>query len=179
MWKSKWICECCFSSQNFILQQYNYCLSNVMCVFGCSPRSKSPWRPASGGPPSWPVWDLCWSSSSVGSGRLGEAPAVSRCWADRSASQWTAPGHRPHPQGKAHLTFHRGTERSILRPRQVSGCAQITLHWGGGDGPGRQLTLLAGSFSLRDEISLQLSSQERLSESSPLSLSAYWTIAHT
>ncbi len=40
-------------------------------------------------------------------------------------------------------------------------------------------TLLAGSFSLRDEMSLQLSSHERLSESSPLSESAYWTHTHT
>lgn len=37
----------------------------------------------------------------------------------------------------------------------------------------RPLALLAGSFSLREEMSLQLSSQERLSESSPLSESAY------
>ena len=59
----------------------------------------------------------------------------------------------------------------------------LHLHTGEGvrpGGGGRSLqvplgvcTLLAGSFSLREEMSFQLSSQERLSESSPLSLSAY------
>lgn len=80
-------------------------------------------------------------------------------------------GHTPRVKRPLYIPQERQTLTS-----QRMGSGDWLL--GACDGPGGELTLLAGSFSLRDEISLQLSSQERLSESSPLSLSAYWTIAH-
>lgn len=56
------------------------------------------------------------------------------------------------------------TLRGALRLPLLGSPQRLTMVW----------TVVGGSCSRRDEMSRQLSSQERLSESSPLSESAYW-----
>ena len=56
------------------------------------------------------------------------------------------------------------TLRGALRLPLLGRPQRLTMVW----------TVVGGSCSRRDEMSRQLSSQERLSESSPLSESAYW-----
>lgn len=110
-----------------------------------------------------PLWDL------VDPERLPPFPAAGQTAALHNGLHLDTghtPGVSPLNIPQRNLTLH--TESPTSQWMCSDHCPL-----GGGDGPGRELTLLAGNFSLRDEISLQLSSQERLSESSPLSLSAY------